>query len=159
MQFNTSLNSQSSNPLPNNITMGFRGFCIGFKHRVDCFDTYANLTHKVNILGETLEKTPYSQLNAILFAGLFLSISVFSLCCGLSIVVGKGLWIDAAIVFSLSLPVFPATAIMVLYKYIEREIVSFGYSVIVGPTQLFGWISLGCSAGAAVITMGVFFVR
>ncbi|KAH7140514.1 hypothetical protein B0J13DRAFT_558059, partial [Dactylonectria estremocensis] len=104
-----------------------------------------------------LEKTPYFELNGMLFASLFLCISVFTLCCALFMAIGNSFWVDAALVFSLSLPVFPATAIMAMYKSIEQEVASFGYVIAAGNTQFFGWASLGCSAGAVLIAVGVFF--
>jgi hypothetical protein len=48
---------------------------------------------------------------------------------------------------------------MAIYKSIEQEVLSFGYVIAAGNTQFFGWASLGCSAGAVLIAVGVFFAR
>jgi hypothetical protein len=141
--------------IPDNFTVGLRGFCITQRGRVQC--RYALDAPALNLTEGILASELYPDVWGLLYLDFLLSLSTLFLSGVLFPVIGIGFCVHAATIMVISLPIFPAAGIVMIFAWVERQLVSYGCSVISGGAQGFTWASLGCSVGAVLAAVGVVF--
>lgn len=145
--------NNSTSSAASNLTIGLRGFCVTQHGQHQCHYPYD--TPALEPIEGILASELYADVWGILFLDLLLSLSVLFLAGVLFPVIGIGFCTQVATAMAISLPLFPAAGIVMIFAWVERQLVSFGCSVISGRTQAFTWASLGCSVGALLAAVGV----